>query len=271
MSFVRDFFTKPARTNVPLTRVTSAPESDRSEEVRLFEPEPGPSTTPATRPVHPRAVTLRSHSVPPYDEDEDFNCRAPQGSADSSRLYPPSAGEPTGSLSVCSTANNTPLPSRAPSPTPFYYSGTSSCDSDSESDSDSSGETLRPHWRDYDRPRWWEIRLRSGANGEAWNRRRRWRDVIWGLRSCKRLARRLVRHPFFPKTPVTIVRSHFFSPVRRFDGCLPCSIPLFSAIMLLCVDIGWMRAIRFIRAHSRRDDGCTLFFARRFPNSWARS
>ncbi|KAI1797929.1 hypothetical protein LXA43DRAFT_877442 [Ganoderma leucocontextum] len=203
MSFVRDFFTQQTQTNVPLTRVTNAPEIDYQEDVRLLEP--GPSTTPTAQSLHPRAVPLGSHSVPPYDEDEDFNCRAPRGSTDSSRLYPPSAGEPTGSPSVCSTANNTPVPSRAPSPTPFYYSGTSSCDSDSESESDSSGETLRPHWRDYERPRWWKFRLGSRRSGETWSRRRRWRDVIWGLRSCKRLVRRLVRHPFFPKTPVTIL------------------------------------------------------------------
>ncbi len=253
MSFVRDFFTKQTRINVPLTRVTSVPESDYSEDDCLLEP--GPSTAPAPRPIHPGAVTLRSHSVPPYDEDEDFNCRAPHGSTDGSRLYPPSAGEPIDSSSVCSTANNTPIPSRAPSPTPFYYSGTSSCDSDSESDSDSSGETLRPHWREYERPRWWEIRLGARASGETWGRRRRWRDVIWGMRSCKRLVRRLVRHPFFPKTPVTIVRPILLllrgTPT---DVSLLCALPLHSTAMPACVDIGRMIEIGFSRARSRRGD-----------------
>ena len=218
MSFVRDFFTQQTRTNVPLTRVTNAPEADYFEEDRLLEP--GPSTNPTARPIHPRTATPRSQ-VPPYDEDEDFNSRAP-GSTDISCLYPPSAGEPTGSLSVCSTVTNTPVPSRAPSPTPFYYSGTSSCDSDSESESDSSGDTLRPRWRDYNRPRWWELRVGSRANGETWTRRRRWRDVIWGLRSCKRLVRRLVRHPLFPKTPVTIVRPIFSA--RHLHAPLPLSL-----------------------------------------------
>ena len=207
MSSVRDFFSQQTRTNVPLTRVTTAAEDIDYHEHDPPLTLPGPSTTSAARPYPRRTASLPDAPVPPYDEDEDFNSRAPPRSADRSRLYPPSAHE-AGSLSVCSTATNTPIPSRAPSPF-LYYSGTSSCDSDSESEPESpllGGIRRRPGLFDDERPRWWLFRLGTRAHGETWRRRRGWRDFIWGLRSLKRLLRRLVRHPFFPKTPVTIVR-----------------------------------------------------------------
>ncbi|KAI0724603.1 hypothetical protein C8T65DRAFT_627054 [Cerioporus squamosus] len=214
MSFVRDFFAPTSRTNVPLTVVTSPQEHDYGHQDGPTEP--GPSTV--ARPIPRRTHSLPEPPVPPYDEDEeDFNaCAVPRRSEDRSRLYPPGAGEAT--HSVCSTATNTPVPSRSASPYPFYYSGTSSCSSDSESEPESpllSG-SRRPttSWRNGERPRWSLLRLGSSgdlAGGtDPWRRRRRWRDVSWGLRSCKRLLRRLVRHPFFPKTPVTILLTLLF-------------------------------------------------------------
>ena len=185
--------------------------------------------------ARPAAATAQAAPAPfnPYDEDEeDFNARAvPRRSADRSRLYPQSAGGAT--HSACSSAPNTPVPARSSSPFPFYYSGASSCSSDSESEPDSpllSG-SRRPtsSWRNGERPRWWQFRLgsrgSSAGSTDAWRRRRRFRDVSWGLRSCKRLLRRLVRHPFFPKTPVTIV-----SPVRSFIhvGFRACREPTLS-------------------------------------------
>ncbi|KAI0375052.1 hypothetical protein BV20DRAFT_934269 [Pilatotrama ljubarskyi] len=132
-------------------------------------------------------------------------------------LYPtrsvePSEGYPPSAASVCSTATNTPLPSRASSPLPFYYSGTSSCSSDSESEPESPllGRTQRrPLWRDNRPRRRWSLSI-GATNADGWRRRRRWRDVVWGLRSCKRVVRRLVRHPLFPKTPVTILLTLLF-------------------------------------------------------------
>lgn len=203
MSFVRDFFASTTPNNVPLSRVGSA-EQDLPHDDATG---PGPSITIG------RTQTIPNSSVPLYDEDEeDFNARAvPRRSSERSRLYPPSARDATSS--VCSTATNTPVPSRAPSPPPFYYSGTSSCSSDSESEPDSPllGPTRRRQsWRESERPRWWSLPFGSGSSSvnvtEPWRRRRQWRDLKGILRSCKRIFRRMVRHPFFPKTPVTIVR-----------------------------------------------------------------
>ncbi|EJF66745.1 hypothetical protein DICSQDRAFT_151176 [Dichomitus squalens LYAD-421 SS1] len=214
MSLVRDFLAPPSRPNVPLTRVTSAKDPDYHQN-NSPSTQPGPSTTLTARPGTRRTTSLPQTPAPPYDEDDEFNSRAIRRSADRSRLYPPDARE-AASHSVCSTATSTPIPSRAPSPF-LYYSGTSSCDSDSESEPESPllgevGIRRRSGWLEDERPRWRLFRLGAGghanvhANGEIWRRRRRrWRDFVWGLRSSKRLLRRLVRHPFFPKTPVTIL------------------------------------------------------------------
>ncbi|RPD62891.1 hypothetical protein L227DRAFT_572759 [Lentinus tigrinus ALCF2SS1-6] len=218
MSFPRDIFSPAPRTNVPLTVVTTPQEHNYVHHDGSTEPGPS-STHPLARPIPRRTHSLPDAPVPPYDEDEedDFNaCAVPRRSADRSRLYPPSAGEAT--HSVCSSATNTPAPSRSSSPFPFYYSGASSCSSDSESEPESPllSRSRRPTlpWRNGERPRWWRLRLGSGSSSagsnDPWRRRRRWRDVSWGLRSCKRLLRRLVRHPFFPKTPVTILLTLLF-------------------------------------------------------------
>ncbi|KAI0335219.1 hypothetical protein GY45DRAFT_1366804 [Cubamyces sp. BRFM 1775] len=217
MSFVRDLFHTSPRSHVPLDHVTTL----QDEQYPIADsPQPGPSTTL----LHDRPADLQpvpcdplvDSPAPPYEEG-DFNACSPRRSTDRSLLYPtrsvePSEGYPPSAASVCSTATNTPLPSRAPSPLPFYYSGASSCSSDSESEPESPllGRPHRqPPWRAAERRRWWSLSFGSN-NADGWRRRRRWRDVVWGLRTCKRVVRRLVRHPLFPKTPVTILLTLLF-------------------------------------------------------------
>ncbi|KAL1951883.1 hypothetical protein VTO73DRAFT_1032 [Trametes versicolor] len=154
---------------------------------------------------------------PPYDEDEDeddFNVCAPRRSTDRSMLYPKRHGTPhhgyaPSASSVSSTATNTPLASRTASPQPFDYSGASSCDSDSESEPDAHllPRALRQlHRREGRHRRWWSLSFGSPDG----RRSRRWRDAVWGMRTCRRVARRCVRHPLFPKTPVTILLTLLF-------------------------------------------------------------
>lgn len=163
---------------------------------------------------------------PPYDEDDDeddFNVCAPRRSTDRSMLYPKRHGAPQGyapsASSVSSTATNTPFASRTASPQPFDYSGASSCDSDSDSEPDTHllpRALLQLHRREGRHRRWWSLSF--GSRGTDHRRYRRWRDAIWGMRTCRRVARRCVRHPLFPKTPVTIVR--VFPPVA-YPLCTP--------------------------------------------------
>ncbi|KAI8995675.1 hypothetical protein BD414DRAFT_249332 [Trametes punicea] len=217
MSFVRDLFQTSPRSHVPLGPVTTQQDLDYSCEDHsragpsqslLHDHSPDLTSTPSDIFVDPPA--------PPYEE-EDFSVCAPRPSTDPSLLYPtrnvelPERYQPS-TTSVCSTATNTPFASRAPSPLPFYYSGASSCSSDTESEPESPllGRPLRqPPWRAPERRRWWSLSF--GSNGtDGWRRRRRWRDIVWGLRTCKRVIRRLVRHPLFPKTPVTILLTLLF-------------------------------------------------------------
>ncbi|OBZ79484.1 hypothetical protein A0H81_01075 [Grifola frondosa] len=134
----------------------------------------------------------------------DFDEQAP--SRLSEQLVYPSDAEGTyaqSTLSLCSTASNTPLPSRSASPHHYYFSGTSSCSSESESEPESLilGRPRRqPLWREARRRRWWTLST-SGREGH----RHRRRNVMSGVRSFKRAIRIVVRHPFFPKTPVTIL------------------------------------------------------------------
>ena len=112
-------------------------------------------------------------------------------------LYPHNTSYSHSHGSACSTASATPIPSRSSSPVPLYFH-TTSCSSGSDSDQDSSsllGSSRRgPTWRK--RPRWWQM---GGPH------RRRRRDALSWFRIAKRVIRRLVRHPFVPKTPLTIV------------------------------------------------------------------
>lgn len=108
-------------------------------------------------------------------------------------LFPPTL-QP-GRSSVSSTATSTPVPSRSTSPLPQFYSNpSSSCTSDTDSEPSSPllRNTRNLWWRE-NRHRWWTISPR---------RRRRGGRII---RVVRKWTRRLVRHPFFPSQPITIV------------------------------------------------------------------
>jgi len=120
------------------------------------------------------------------------------GSPPSQFLSPPMLR--SGHSSVCSSATSTPVPSRAGSPLPQFlisnpsYSSSSYTESDSEHEfSASLFRNRRSSWRT-DRQQWWQL-PRTG---------RRRRDCSL-FRVIKRWFRRLVRHPFVPKTPLAIV------------------------------------------------------------------
>ncbi|KAF8198976.1 glycosyltransferase family 31 protein [Pholiota molesta] len=97
-------------------------------------------------------------------------------------LFPPARFSPS------STASSTPVPSRSTSPLPQLYPAhqSSSCPSDSDSEP-------RPWWRE-NRRAWWATSSRRRPQ-------RGWR----AMRATRRWLRRLVRHPFFPGQPVTII------------------------------------------------------------------
>lgn len=103
-------------------------------------------------------------------------------------LFPPSAS---------STASSTPVPSRSTSPLPQLYPHAQSSSCPSDSDSEPSSPLVlhhrRPQW-DRERRPWWAGSVHRRPH-------RRWRAV----RLTKRSLRRLLRHPFFPGQPVTIV------------------------------------------------------------------
>lgn len=120
--------------------------------------------------------------------------------------------DPTYQHSVGTTPNssamNTPLPSRSPSPLPPFYSSAPSSASDTDSDEPASPWPLDnyppPPFSHEGRPRWWHISQRG--------RRRPRRPVGWGYRYTMRILRRVVRHPFFPRHPSTIVRLDCLPP-----------------------------------------------------------
>lgn len=100
------------------------------------------------------------------------------------------------------TSYTTPSPSRIPSPSPSPSHPTHRFTS---SISDIDGEPTSPllgspgayaSIRDGDR-RWWSLRPRS-------RRRRKREGRIW--RTFKKGVRRIMRHPWFPQQPITIVR-----------------------------------------------------------------
>ncbi|KAJ2920307.1 hypothetical protein MD484_g246, partial [Candolleomyces efflorescens] len=107
-------------------------------------------------------------------------------------LYP-------GRASLSSTATNTPAASRSASPLPQYVSPAglppSLCsDDDDDLHVPLTHSAVRHPWlRDSRRSPWWNI-----------PRRRRKRAGRWP-RFLKRWLRRLVRHPFFPAQPITLV------------------------------------------------------------------
>lgn len=93
---------------------------------------------------------------------------------------------------------------RSTSPLPaFYHSGISSAspsDTDSEPASPLLSSTRRTTWRREEPRRWWTL------NSSGYRRRRRDSGFSFSFRSLKRACRRVIRHPFFPKQPITIVR-----------------------------------------------------------------
>lgn len=103
---------------------------------------------------------------------------------------------PSGCSSFSSTASSTPLPSRSSSPLPLFYishPNTSSCTSDTDCDPNPlSRDDRRLGWRDARRG-WWSV-----------SRRRRKRSCKF-TRFIKKWTRRVIRHPFFPSQPMTIV------------------------------------------------------------------
>lgn len=125
---------------------------------------------------------------------------SPPGSPRSHFLFPPRLQ--SGRSSVSSTATSTPVPSRSTSPLPQFYSvPSSSCTSDTDSEPISPFlRTNRNIWGRENRRRWWTV-----------SHRRRKRDGRI-MRILKKWTRRLVRHPFFPSQPITIVGVYFSSP-----------------------------------------------------------
>lgn len=132
-------------------------------------------------------------SVEDYDSSSESDAGRTRSRQSPSRTPLPflSSGHSTPS----STATSTPLPSRSTSPLPQFYlshpffSGTS--DTDSEP-----APLLRANrngWRNTRRS-WWSI-----------SRRHRRRNGKF-LRLLNKWTRNLVRHPFFPSQPITIVR-----------------------------------------------------------------
>ncbi|KAH9486956.1 Beta-1,3-galactosyltransferase pvg3 [Psilocybe cubensis] len=98
-----------------------------------------------------------------------------------------------------SSASSTPTQSRSTSPLPQFYPQPTSCPSESDSEEPHS-PLLRTHhsrppwWREQPRRPWWSVAPRRREE-------RAWRPA----RLARRWLRRLVRHPFFPSQPITIV------------------------------------------------------------------
>ena len=109
---------------------------------------------------------------------------------------------PSRRSSTSSTASSTPLPSRSNSPLPQLYPSNqfSSCPSGSESDSEPSSPLLLDI---VNRDTWWRDNRRLWWSSSTRRRRKKSGRIV---RLLKRWLRRLVRQPFFPSQPITIVR-----------------------------------------------------------------
>ncbi|KAF8622475.1 hypothetical protein AX15_006991 [Amanita polypyramis BW_CC] len=136
-----------------------------------------------------RYRTDRRHSFPPYDDDDSTD-------SDVAHLPPapphyfPNHSHP----SAPSTANSTPLPSRPTSPHLSYFSSQPSSDSDTDTDHPYVRlSTRRGFWWRDDRRFWW-------SRPQARHRPRR-----KFIRVLKRWIRRILRLPFVPGQPFTIV------------------------------------------------------------------
>ncbi|KAJ7071054.1 glycosyltransferase family 31 protein [Mycena amicta] len=120
-------------------------------------------------------------------------------STDTVRTVKPSRSPRTNFLSPSgrSSANAIPHPSRPTSPMPQFRTSTASS-STSDTDSETTSSPLlrtnrRPSWWGDDRRQWWNM-----------SRRRRKRHG-WIVTSLKKWSRWLIRHPFFPRQPITII------------------------------------------------------------------
>ncbi|VDB84947.1 unnamed protein product [Peniophora sp. CBMAI 1063] len=129
--------------------------------------------------------------------------RPPPSQASSPGVSPeiPFAGPPP-YLSIYSAVSNSapgssPIPSRASSPLPFLYSSApSSASSELESDGEAPVLTRRRVTPRERPPRWWF--------SQSTLRRRR-RESGWFLRQARRWTRAIVRSPFCPRQPWTIL------------------------------------------------------------------
>lgn len=183
---------------------------------------PSRPSTPRTPPIH-----IEDDQDDSFSSDFEHNANSPDlrtltgrtpfvastsspSNQNQNLLYPSSHipgrnhNNPSSSnASQCSTASATPLQSRSSSPQPLYLRSSSSSSDESGSElpflpNDSNRRIMLGR----ERPRWWNIAERS--------RKRRRREAMSWLRSTKRMLRRVIRHPFVPKTPVTIVRERTY-------------------------------------------------------------
>ncbi|KAI0932154.1 hypothetical protein AcW2_000853 [Taiwanofungus camphoratus] len=206
-------FSRTPPPHIQLSPVPSPPPLPHDEYDDSDDPE---AFAPHRRTHHRHRLSVRSPFLSP--SETDLSAHAADRPSDRALLFPHSHSHsrqhqhshphaharPASSeygLSPFSSVANSPVPSRTASPAPPYSSGASSCssDSDGESELDAAHFLDRPHrhpqWRE-DRRRWW---ITDAI------RRRRHRETVGGLRTVKRGLRLVVRHPFFPKTPVTIL------------------------------------------------------------------
>ncbi|KAJ7293554.1 glycosyltransferase family 31 protein [Mycena rebaudengoi] len=144
----------------------------------------------------------------PAPRIEDYDSESSTDSADTARTYKPRASKPrssggflvpsavqSGRSSLASSRSTTPVPSRPASPLPQFRTSTASSstsDTDSETTSPLLRQNTRGWWLD-DRRKWWTS-----------SRRRRKRHG-WIVSSLKKWSRWILRHPFFPRQPITII------------------------------------------------------------------
>jgi hypothetical protein len=157
---------------------------------------------------YPRLAPAMAFAAPRIEE---YDSSSSTDSADTARTFKPAKSRATGSSSprsnflfpssvqsgrssLNSSAANTPVPSRSASPLPQFRTSASS--STSDTDSETTSPLLRANRRSWwldDRRKWWTISRR---------RRKRHGRIVT---SFKKWSRWLLRHPFFPRQPITIV------------------------------------------------------------------
>ncbi|KAJ7125603.1 glycosyltransferase family 31 protein [Mycena crocata] len=150
----------------------------------------------------------------PAPRIEDYDSSSSTDSGDTARTFKPAKSRATGSVassprsnflfpsavqsgrsSINSSATTTPVPSRSASPLPQFRTSTASS-STSDDESETTSPLLRANRRSWwldDRRKWWTISRR---------RRKRHGRIVTPL---KKWSRWLLRHPFFPRQPITII------------------------------------------------------------------